>query len=90
MVALKRSVTIGLQPPQPVDAFVLATTSSIEQHSPVSTGLQISPFEIASQEQICAESGNSVTEPRLEFSPPRFPKIRSSGLLGSFIALMYI
>src|SRR5690606_36218232 len=53
-VSLTRSSTKGLQPPQPVVALVLLMTSDTFLHSPLSTGRQMSPFEMLSHEQIWA------------------------------------
>src|SRR5690606_6599780 len=88
-VAVTKSTTIGLHPPQELEAFVFFTTSDKVQQVPFVMELQIVPLLTASQEQICAVSGKSSTEPKaLLLSPPLDPKIKSSGFSGSFIALM--
>ena len=67
-VSLTKSVTMGLQPPQPVVALVFVITSpKLLQPSSV-IEQQTSPLLILSQEQTWAVSGKSKTLPKEE--PP--------------------
>src|SRR5690606_29772569 len=84
-----RSLTMGLQPPQPVVALVALITSERLLQLPSLSTPHICPLLTLSQEQICAVSGRSSTLAELLVSAPRDPRMRSSGFSGSFIWLLY-
>ena len=87
-VSFTKSTTIGLQPPQPVVAFVLVTTSPKLLDSPSVIEQQISPLLTLSQEQTCAISGKSKTLPNDE--PPSLAgKINCDGSSGIAIPFKY-
>src|SRR6478609_5691405 len=86
-VAFTISTTIGLQPPQPVVALVSLTTSDKVVAVPSISEQQRAPLVTFSQEQITAVSGRSFTLPSVDPSPPREPRIKSSGFVGNARAL---
>ena len=79
IAALKRSVTSGRQPPQPVPAFVAAFTCPSAVSSWSRMAVQIAPLVTLLQEQICAVSGRLAAPPSAA-ALPDFPMISSCGL----------
>src|SRR5680860_191824 len=84
-LSLTKSAIIGLQPPQPVVAFVALATDFTVSLPSSNTEQQTAPLVTASQEQITASSGRSIALPNAEAPSPRDPTISSSALSGKGI-----
>ena len=82
MAALKRSVTSGMQPPQPLPARVAALSSAREPMPPSRRASQMAPLDTLLHEQMYAESGMAST-PASAPPPPEAPRIRALGRQGS-------
>ena len=82
MAPLNRSVTRGMQPPQPVPARVAALRFAKEAMSCSRMASQMAPLVTLLQEQICAESAIAST-PTSAPAPPELPRINALGRHGS-------
>src|SRR5207244_822464 len=86
--ALKRSVTRGKHPPQPVPAFVHVLISSTEQRFFRRIASQICALETLLHEHTCASFGIDVsTLPGLRGSPD-LPSSTSLGVIARFSLLL--
>ena len=82
MAPLNRSVTSGMQPPQPVPARVAALRSAREMMSCARMASQMAPLVTLLQEQICVASAMAST-PTSAPAPPEAPRISALGRHGS-------